>query len=88
VPETPIHKHSDFLSAENKIRFSKYRLTAAPACNMVNAKQFYHSQLSGSVALPANAGHDFRALGFVENIATQRRFHLSTPQAAASTSAG
>ena len=63
-----VHEYGQSLFWENKIRFACQRLMPPPALDAMFTKELQQFDLSGFVALPANAGHHLAAFVFGEDV--------------------
>jgi hypothetical protein len=68
MPETPVHKHRDVLTAKHKVGFAKHWLIPSPASNPVASQEFRQRQLRPLVPPPANPRHHFGTLPLGENV--------------------
>ena len=68
MPETTVHKHSDFLLWEHEIWMPFYRVVSPPACNPVLLEYFNQPQFCGLVLFRFDLTHNIRSLFCIENI--------------------
>jgi hypothetical protein len=78
MPETAIYKYCHARLMEYKIWFSKYRLMASPASDVVATQEFHQRDFRPFVAAPANARHYYRPFRLGENV-RHLKFNLLPP---------
>jgi len=68
VPEISVHKDSNSLHAEYKVRFSESRVFSPPATYAVHLEQLDQTQFGRHIPAPFDARHYIRTFPFIKYV--------------------